>query len=127
MEYQKLIIKFLVEEISDTEMILLKSWLKKDPENRLIFDKVNELWQETTIHTKLENFKTDLIWDNISSQLGIGKNKNKSIIVISKNKYWIIIAAASVAFLMALGGLTLWISEKSIFSANSYRINNFFN
>ena len=36
--------------------IVLKTWLEKDPANRLIFDKENELWQESEIKTKSGHF-----------------------------------------------------------------------
>ena len=115
MEYHILIIKFLSGEISDSEMILLKSWLELDPENRRIFDEENELWQLTSVQTKLENFKTCAAWVNISSKLNLQRNNFKSVTVLKKNNFRILIAAATVACLVAIGGLSLWIAEKTSF------------
>lgn len=115
MEYHNLIIKFFAGEISDSEMILLKSWLDLDPENRRIFNEENELWQEASVQSKLEHYKTDTAWINISSRLGIGKNNCGSITIISKNNFRILIAAATVACLVAIGGLSLWITGKTSF------------
>ncbi|MDO9340972.1 MAG: DUF4974 domain-containing protein [Bacteroidales bacterium] len=115
MEYHNLIIKFFAGEISDNEMILLKAWLEQDPENRRIFNEENELWQQASVQTKLENYKTDTAWMNISSRLGLGKNNCKSVAILSKNNFRILIAAATVACLVALGGLSLWIAGKKSF------------
>ena len=82
-KHRGLIFKFLTGEISDVELAYLKAWLLKDTENRLIFNKENELWQETCTKTKLEYFKTDDGWNNISSRLGIGGNRYKSLVIIN--------------------------------------------
>lgn len=114
-KYQNLISKFLAGEISDDEMILLKTWIDLDPENRLIFNEENELWQEANIHTKHENYSTETAWMNISSKLGLRKNANKSIKILSQVNFRILIVAATVACLVAVGGLCLLISEKKSF------------
>ena len=108
MDYHSLIIKFFAGEISDIELNRLKSWLESDPENRKIFDEENELWQEASFHTKFENYKSDSAWINISSKLGFNKNNSRSVAVIRSNNFMILIAAATVAFLLAIGGLSLW-------------------
>ncbi len=115
MEYHNLIIKFFAGEISDSEMILLKAWLEQDPENRRIFNEENELWQQASVHTKHENFKTDTAWMNISSRLGLGKNNGKSYTILSKNNFRILIAAATVACLVAIGSFSLLVTGKTSF------------
>jgi ferric-dicitrate binding protein FerR (iron transport regulator) len=114
-EHYSLIIKFFAGEISDSELIQLRSWLELDPENRRIFDKENELWQEASIQTKFENYKNDSAWLNISSKLGLGKNRVKSVTLLRKNNFRILIAAATVACLMAIGGLSLWMVSRNSF------------
>jgi ferric-dicitrate binding protein FerR (iron transport regulator) len=114
-EYHNLIIKFFAKEISDSEIIQLKSWLEQDPQNRRIFDEENELWQEASIHTKLENYKTNITWVNISSKLGLGKNNSRSFTILRKNNFRILMAAATVSCLVAIGGLCLWIAGKTSF------------
>jgi ferric-dicitrate binding protein FerR (iron transport regulator) len=115
MEFQILIIKFLSGEISDNEMILLKSWLELDPGNRRIFNEENELWQLTSVETKLENFKTCEAWVNISSKLNLRGNSFTGVTILRKNNFRILIAAATIAFLVAIGGLSLSIAEKTSF------------
>jgi transmembrane sensor len=114
-EYHILIIKFLSGEISDSEMILLRSWLEQDPENRSIFNKENELWQMTGLQSKLENFNTYAAWENISSKINPGKGHYNSVTVLRKNNFRIYLAAATIVFLVAIGGLSLWISVKTSF------------
>jgi len=114
-EYHNLIIKFFAGEISDNELIRLKSWLELNPENRRIFDEENELWQEASCKTKLENYKNDYAWINISSRLGFTENSFRSVTLLRKNNFRIIIAAATVALLVAIGGLGLWITSKKSF------------
>lgn len=115
MEYYSLIIKFFAGEISDNELTQLKLWLELNPDNRRIFDEENELWQEASIKTKFENYKNDSAWLNISSKLGLGNNSVKSVTLLRKNNFRIIIAAAAVACLMALGGISLWIVSRNYY------------
>ena len=115
MEYYSLIIKFFAGEISDNELTQLKLWLELNPDNRRIFDEENELWQEASIKTKFENYKNDSAWLNISSKLGLGNNSVKSVTLLRKNNFRIIIAAATVACLMALGGISLWIVSRNYY------------
>jgi transmembrane sensor len=112
-EYHNLIIKFFAGEISDSEMTRLKSWLKQTPQNRRIFNEENELWQEASVHTKLENYKTNTTWMNISSKLGLGENNSRSVTILRKNNFRVLMAAAIVACLVAVGGLCLWIAGKT--------------
>jgi transmembrane sensor len=111
MDYKELIIKFITKEITENEIDVLKSYLDKDAESRRIFNQENELWQESDAKTNLEYFKTDEGWYNISSKLGIGKNRFKSVI-INKYKFRMMLAAASVACLIGIGGLSLWLIER---------------
>ena len=103
--------KFFAGEITNNELIRLKSWLEKDPENRVIFDRGNELWQETSVHVKFNNCNTDASWMKISSRLGFVKNNFKSVAVLGKIKFRILIAAATLTCLVTIGGLSLWVSE----------------
>lgn len=112
MEYHNLIVKFFAREISDSELVQLKLWLESDPGNRRIFNQENELWQEASFQTKFENYKTDSTWLSISSRLGIGKNNFTSVSILRKNNFRIIIAAATIACLIAVGGISLWVSLK---------------
>ena len=115
MEYYSLIIKFFAGEITDSELIRLKSWLELDPENRRIFDEENELWQEASIQTKFENYKNDSVWLSISSKLGLGKSRVKSVTLLRNNYFRILIAAACIACLLAIGGISLWFVSRNSF------------
>ena len=114
-EFYKLLNKFFAEEISDSEYILLKSWLEKDRENMRIFNLENEIWQDSSIYTKFENFKTDAAWMDISSRLGFNKNSNKSVTVLNKNIFRILVAAAVITGFLFLGELVLRMVSNSSF------------
>jgi transmembrane sensor len=111
-EYNNLIIKFFAGEISEEEIAFLKSWLEEDSENRRLFDKENELWQETAFQLKPEQFKVDKGWLNISSRLGLGKRKIRSVTVIRKAKFVTLMAVTCLTALLAIGSICLWIFEK---------------
>ena len=112
MYYRELAIKFLTGEITDSDMDVLKLWLEADPVNRRIFDEENELWQESGIKTNLSAFKTEKAWTDLSIRLGIGKNKVKQVVILKKNNFRILIAAASIVCLLGITGLTLWLNER---------------
>lgn len=115
-DFRDLLIKFFAEEISDEELVLLKTWLDKDTENRKVFDQENELWQETSNKTKLEYFNTDIAWNDISNRLHLRRNNRKSVTVIRNSTFKIYIAAASVACLLMLGALSLLITRNDVFN-----------
>jgi transmembrane sensor len=112
LDIRSLVIKFLAREISDIEIDILKKWIERDPSNWRIFDEENELWQESGINRKLDSFNVDKAWSDISTQQGIGKRKIPKVVVLNKNNIRILIAAASIACLFAIGGLTLWLTER---------------
>lgn len=105
LDYRELLVKFLAGEISDNEADVLKEWLKKDPDNRRIFDIENELWQKTGVKTILDHFKTDEDWSEISGKIGLKKDGEGHLMTITRTRFRILIAAASIAFLAALGVL----------------------
>lgn len=118
-EIHDLLIKFFAGEIPDNELIILKNWLKESPENRRIFNEENELWQEASLTSKCENYNPDNAWLKLSSRLEFEKGNGSSVTIISKNKFRYLIAAASIAFVIAIGGTTLWLSEKKSFRETS--------
>jgi ferric-dicitrate binding protein FerR (iron transport regulator) len=117
-DYHYLISKFFAGEITDDELNLLKSWLNMDPENKRIFKEENELWQASSIHANAEHFNTDTAWNTIFSKLDFGKNVGNVITIINRTKFRILIAAAVLAFLMVIGGITLWILERGSLNRN---------
>jgi len=111
-DFKELVIKFLSGEITESEIDTLKLLLENDAECRRLFDRENEFWKGTDIRTKLKYFKTDEGWNSLSAKLHTRKDKRNRVFVISRNKFVALAVAASVACLMAISGLTLWLSEK---------------
>lgn len=112
-KYQEIMTSFFAEEISENDIVRLKDWLSLDPENRRAFDKENELWQDVNISTKVESYKTEKVWNHIVSKLKIGETDSRSVTVLRKVHYRLLIAATSAAFFLAMGGLSLWLCENS--------------
>jgi ferric-dicitrate binding protein FerR (iron transport regulator) len=110
--YRELIIKFLGGEITEAETELLKIWLEKDPSSRRIFDRENELWQESAVKTKLEYYRTDNAWNDLSAKLGLGKNRSNQVFLIRKNNFRILVAAAAMTGLIAVGSIALWQNDR---------------
>lgn len=121
LDYRELITKFLAGEISDDELVLLKTWLSQDKDNRRIFDLENEFWQESDFHTKLEHFDGPSAWKNISAKLQLKGEDSNSITMLKTKSFKMWIAAASVASILIFGSMVLWITEKPSFKliANS--------
>jgi len=111
-DFHELSVKFFAQEIEDSEMILLRSWLESSPEHRRIFNETNELWQGTGKLFKSEFSETDAAWSDISARLGIGKNKVRPLFNPGKYSSIFIIAAASLAFILVVGGITQWIGNR---------------
>lgn len=117
---RSLIIKFLAGEISEAELDSLKIWLSSDQVNRRVFDEENEIWHESGLKTKYEHFQPDKAWPEISSKLGIGERRSAPIIILNKNHFSLLIVAATIALLVAIGGLTIRFIEKN--SAGKFTI-----
>jgi transmembrane sensor len=111
-KYNELIIKFLAGEISEDEIAVLKVWLEADPANRRIFDEENELWQISRYKTELDHLTTDEAWTEISKQQGIGVFKSKNVVILNKNNFRILMAAASVVCLISIGALTHFLADR---------------
>jgi ferric-dicitrate binding protein FerR (iron transport regulator) len=107
-DYNDIIIKFLSREISDEELLSLKLWLESNPDNKQIFDEENNLWQDIRFNTKSEHFNPDSGWLKISAKLGLGNVQNSTVSVVSKKIYRSLIAAASVALILAIGGVGMY-------------------
>lgn len=119
-DHNQLISKFLAKEISDNELIELRSWLIDNEENRRRFDVENELWQETDIRLKYEHFNTDTAWENISGKLDFRSSSNNRLQFRSKSHFRFLIAAASLLFFLSIGGFGLWIkSNRTLQHLNS--------
>jgi len=106
-----LITKLLAGEITEYEFVELKNWLRKDAANRRSFNDENELWQLSDPKAGAFHFNTEKGWSDISRKLGISKTSDKNVITLKRNIYRILIAAASIALLISIGGLTLWLNE----------------
>ena len=116
MDYQELLSKFFSEEISDDEIVQLKTWLESDPENRHIFERENAIW-DTVIHKpKMDNIKLESVWIDLSSRLGIKNDNFRTFILPGKNAYRILVAAASLAVLITVGLVSLWIGRKATYT-----------
>lgn len=114
--YKQLIIRFLAKDISDEETYILKVWLEKSPANRLLFDKENELWHDIGIKTKFEHYKTENAWLEISKNLNLRENLHSNVVILKKNNFRILLAAAVISCLVAIGGLLPWFYGKSTIS-----------
>jgi transmembrane sensor len=110
--YQDLIIKFFAGETDDNELLLLKEKLQRDPENRQMFDRENELWQEANKRIRIELFNTDDGWENISSALSMEKRKGSSVKIVRKLNFSVLMAAASILLLAAISFSLLWLYER---------------
>ena len=111
MNDQDLITKFFTGEISDDELLLLRSWLELDPENREGFDEQNEVWQLSSFMSGIDYPKLDLAWKNMTVRVGINSNDRKSVMIFNKNKFRILVAAATVACLIGISGLIHWVVD----------------
>jgi ferric-dicitrate binding protein FerR (iron transport regulator) len=107
-----LIVKFLAGESDEKDLKQLKEWLEQDPANRRIFDKEADLWQETNAGTRLEFFREDEGWEILSRKIGADRKNSKKTILLRKNTYRLLAAAASLAVLIALSATGLWLNGK---------------
>jgi len=112
-DYHNLLIKLFAREISDNEMVVLKSWLEGDPGNRHLFNEENELWQETNVYLKRKVYNTDVAWTDFSSKLGFGKKQGRYLFLRNRNNFSLLVAAATLAFVFVIGGISYWIGTKS--------------
>ncbi len=108
LDFNTLIIKFLSQEISDEELEELMNWLEKDPANRRLFDKENELWHDSSIRTKYDYFKTDKAWADMSNVLGIAGKRHRNTKIFNRSHFKMILVAASFIFLLTAGASTFW-------------------
>lgn len=111
---RQLIRKFLADEISGDEIDLLKEWLAESAENRILFDQENELWQKTNYKSIFEHFDPENAWADLSGKIPGFSRRNSRAVTLTRKNMTLLITAASIALLVAVGGMTLWISERAV-------------
>ena len=108
-----LIHKLLDGSISDNDLTRLNQWLEENPENLRLFDKENELWQESRVVLDDNIFNTDKSWTDISSRLGIGSNSTKLLSYFRRIDFRLLVAAAAIVILLVISTLSFWIGNIS--------------
>ena len=112
-EYYDLMHRFFDGGMSDDDLTRLKLWLEQDSRNIHIFDQENELWQLARIGSNPKFYKTNKSWSDISSKLGIGKKNINLNTFIRRYRFKLLVAAASVSILVAIGSSILWLAERT--------------
>jgi len=84
-----------------------------DPENRRIFNLENEIWQQAEIHTRPYSYNADQAWQKISQRLSLKENVSRDIILLNKSQFRLFVAAASLIFLIMLGGISFQLFRKA--------------
>lgn len=110
MDYKNIIVKFFSKEVTEAETAVLRSWLENDPANRIVFDKANKMWQESP--SARHDFEIDKAWSELSLKHGLEKTGIKKVVVLKKDRYMRLVAAASIAILLAAGGFSLWLKDR---------------
>jgi transmembrane sensor len=111
-DIQNLLTKFFAGEISEDEAVQLKSWLNEDHENRLLFDRQNELWQSSGTDIKCRYYNPDTAWANILSRPELELQRRQSVKVVNTRDFRIFIAAATVCGFLIAGAVSLWLNER---------------
>lgn len=83
--------------------------LEHDPENRRLFDEVNELWQDTSIMSGSGLYNTDSSWNEISSKFGFEKSAGEDIKIIKKKSKNYMLAAVTFSSLVAIASFIMWL------------------
>lgn len=83
-EIEILIIKFLQNQCSNDEIVLLSEWIKKHPDNKAFFAQEETLWNSIEINTNTDRVNADKEWDKLSAF--IEKEEHKPLIKIKKKK-----------------------------------------
>jgi ferric-dicitrate binding protein FerR (iron transport regulator) len=104
---KQLVNKFFTGEVSDNEQQLLINWLAESSNNRKEFDEENEIWQETNFQAKYQQFNAEKGWKIVADKLNLNgqQNVNSKIVVLRRKTFTGMAIAASIAILIALGGL----------------------
>jgi ferric-dicitrate binding protein FerR (iron transport regulator) len=122
-DIRRLISNFLANEITDSGIDQLKEWLAESPENRHIFDIENELWQKTTLKNSSAVFDPACAWKEMKGRIPGMSGSTSGTVILSRRSLALLVAAASVTLLMAIGGVSLWISgkmeQREIMAANT--------
>lgn len=122
-DIRRLINNFLTGEITDSEIDLLKEWLGKKPEYRHLFDFENEVWQKTNFTKASTFFEPISAWQGIKGRLTEISGRSARAVTLPRKSLTLLVAAASVTLLMAIGGITMWIygsmMQKEMISSNA--------
>lgn len=121
-DYIQLVLKHLDSQASPAEQAALQSWLEADPQNRLEYQALEKIWNDSGRTLTAHSFDVDAALDKVSSRLNLtagtigdvnretatgGVNRGTAVVVNWKRT----LAAASV--LLVIGAAGWWIRAHS--------------
>ena len=91
-ELERLLIRYLSDDLSDSERLVLDEWLKESSENEAIFNEYGSIWESVSLLRGMEQFNSFEALKKIN-----GKLKDKRPI-----KWWILIQRVAAIILFPL-------------------------
>jgi transmembrane sensor len=100
-KYEDLIVRYLDNSISESELRELITWIKESKDNYIFFSDIRDIWHSSRLATESE-FNKDKALENFYSEIGGGKTipvKRKSALTIIMNVAAVLLLSLLLTFL----------------------------
>lgn len=100
---KQLLLDYLSGELSDTNQLLLNSWIQEDPRNYNLFHEISTIWQAASLLKRDPVYDADKAWQEVLVVINRNEKKRRPLF-IRLAPYFRIAAVAILIFSLGIGG-----------------------
>lgn len=67
--YEKILIKYLMDDLSTEDRVFVESWIQSNEQNRAYYEELKNVWNLTALKNTIENVKIDDEWNQFKSYI----------------------------------------------------------
>ncbi|MET0242871.1 MAG: FecR domain-containing protein [Flavitalea sp.] len=108
----ELLVKYLLDEASDTERRVVEDWISDAPSNKKYFDHFQLIWHTSREVATVSQIDEDAAW--LRFQQRINRSSTRAVVIPMKKRYNWLGAAAVVIIMLGLFGIYRYITYTSL-------------
>jgi transmembrane sensor len=103
---EKTIIRFLTGDLSESERSDFDNWIIEDPENRILFEDVKKIWDNSRNIEDFQSIKVNEDWLKVRKRMNFKENKSSALISFKESLHWAWRVAAVIILILGIGFIT---------------------
>jgi len=103
---EELIVRYLNSDLSENEKHEFENWVKKDPENKNLFEDFKKLWDHSQNLSVIEFINVSDDWQNTKQKFNLKKDKKTQSLIEKRTNFNLFKIAATLIILLGIGILS---------------------